>query len=115
MSKLLYTFIATSVIGCAVVPGQDSVEQELCSPNMDTCPNFPVSLRDDTDTASRTYVHVNYPGLAYHSDGLHCTYGPAVSSCSVHVHLTSGVAVNFACAEQNGGGGFNCTYDIVVE
>lgn len=119
MPKLLGVLIAVSAgNGCFSDPdGRDTATatQELCNQNLDTCPNFPAYLRDDTDSAGRAYVHNNYPGLAYHPDGLHCTYGPAVSSCSVHVHLTSGLAVNVACAEQNSGAGFNCTYDIVPE
>lgn len=108
----VYVVFTCVVFGCVPEPESDSTTQELCNQGWD-CPNFPANLSGDTTYNARTYAH-NY-GVVYHPDGMHCTYGPVVSSCAVHVHLTSGVAVDVACAQLNTGGGFNCTFDIVSE
>lgn len=117
--------LLSSLLACLDQPSRDSVVSassevtsdvtSLCNINPDTCPGYPVHLRDDTDAAARLFVHQNYPDVTYMPDGTHCSFGPAVSSCSIHIHLTAGLAVNFACAKLNSGGPLNCDFDIVAE
>lgn len=92
-----------------------TTEQNLCNINPDTCPGFPVGLKADTVSAADDWTRTNYPGTSYNKTGVHCTYGPAVSSCNLHIHITPNVAVDFSCGSQNNGQGFNCDFDITVE
>jgi hypothetical protein len=103
--------LALALTACLVAPNESTDTQDLCAiwdQEAGTCP----TLATTTDGKADQWAAANYPGVAYEKTGLSCTYGPAVTSCKIHVHVTPMVAVTLACAQQNNGAGFNCTVAV---
>lgn len=96
------------VPGCVPLgPDTSTTTQDMCAiwdQEAGTCP----LLADTTSDRADTWVAANHPGVAYTKTGLSCTYGQAVTSCSIHIHIAPGLGVTLACAQQNNGQGFNC-------
>lgn len=116
MRNFAWLVMALTLVACLDQTAEVSTtDQELCNINPDTCPGFPAGLSADTDAAATSWRQSNYPGASYSKTGVHCTYGPAVSSCNLHIHILPNVAVDFSCASQNNGAGFNCSAEVTVE